>query len=161
LAELRTQSKGAWTTYSFLQYDHEQSDIKSARFSVGDQPKDDSRKNIQLGYYLSKNFANRTVDQLTVNVNWPITDRWQIFGSERYSIERAESFATTLGLEYNACCWKLRFVGSNRVSNRRTRFANASAINGFGFGFGELGEKVTSFLVELELTSLGKVRTGI
>jgi len=142
LAELQTESKGPWSTYSFLQYDHDENEVRSARFAVGYQPKDDSRKNVQLGYYLSK-IGTRTVDQLTVSANWPISDRWQFFGTERYSIEDSESLATTLGVEYNACCWKLRFVGSNRINNR------------------DIDDKKTAFFVELELTSLGRVRTGL
>ncbi len=142
LAEMRTESKGPWTTYSFLQYDHDESEIRSARFSVGYQPKDDSRKNVQVGYYLSKG-STRSVDQLTVSANWPISDRWQFFGSERYSLEDSESLSTTLGLEYNACCWKLRFIGSNRINNR------------------DIEDKRTAYFIELELTSLGRVRTGL
>ena len=143
LAEVRTESKGAWTTYSFVQYDHDLSEIRTARFAFGYEPKDDSRKNVNVGYYYSNRInSTRDVDQLTINANWPISDRWQFFGSERYSIEDSESLSRTLGLEYNSCCWKLRFTGQERINNR------------------DLEDKRTAFFVELELTSLGKVRTG-
>jgi len=149
LAEVRTESKGPWTTYSFLQYDHEDSELRTARFAVGYEPKDDSRKNVQVGYYRT-NRGSSVVDQLTINANWPVSDRWQFFGSERYSIEDSESIETRAGLEYNGCCWKLRFIGSSRVD---TRLRRTSGIDD--------GGKRTAFFVELELTALGRVRTGL
>lgn len=156
LAEVRTESEGPWTTYSFLQYDHDESELRTARFAVGYQPKDDNRKNIQVGYYRSNfpGFAgaeNTIVDQLTVNANWPISDRWQFFASERYSIEDSESLDTTAGLEYNGCCWKVRFIGSNRVNSRLRRSINSDNRN----------DKKTAYFIEFELTSLGRLRTGL
>lgn len=142
LAELQTESDGPWSTYTFLQYDHDESELRTARFSVGYRPDDDDRKNVSVGYYRS-DFGTRVVDQLAVSANWPISDRWQFFGSERYSVEDEESLETTLGLEYNACCWKLRFIGTDRIHNRN------------------IEDKRTSFFVELELTSLGRIRTGL
>lgn len=144
LAELRTESKNAWTSYAFVQYDHDLSEIRTARFALGYEPKDDSRKNVSLGYYFSNTIgAGRDVDQLTLSASWPVSDRWQFFGSERYSIEDSESISTTLGLQYNACCWKLRFTGQERLHNRN------------------IEDKKTSVFIELELTSLGRFRTGV
>lgn len=149
LAEVRTESNGPWTTYSFLQYDHEEDEIRTARFAVGYEPKSDNRKNIQIGYYRS-NLRSLVVDQLTVNANWPISDRWQFFGSERYSIEDSESLETRVGFEYNGCCWKLRFIGTDRVDTRLRRLSSAGD-----------DDKRTAFFVELELTALGRIRTGL
>lgn len=141
LAEVRTESAGAWSTYTFLQYDHDESELTTARFAVTYQPDDDDRKNLSVGYYRS-DFGSLVVDQVTLSANWPISDRWQFFGEERYSVEDSESLATTVGLEYNACCWKLRFIGTDRIHNR------------------DIEDKRTSVFVELELTSLGRLRTG-
>ncbi|MFT6034295.1 MAG: LPS-assembly protein [Arenicella sp.] len=149
LAEVKTESKGAWTTYSFVQYDHDESEVRTARFAVGYEPKDDSRKNVQFGYYRS-DVRNRVVDQLTLEANWPVSDKWQFFGSERYSIEDSESIETRAGLEYNGCCWKLRFIGSSRID---TRLRRTSDIDG--------DDKRTAFFIELELTALGRLRTGL
>lgn len=150
LAELRTESEGPWTTYTFLQYNHDESELTTSRFALGYEPKDDDRKNINVGYYRST-FLNRTVDQLTVDAHWPISDRWQFFGSERYSLEDSESLSRTIGLEYNGCCWKMRFIGANQINNRLRR-NNVT---------GTEEDKKTSFFIELELTSLGRLRTGL
>jgi len=142
LAELKTSSKGGFTTKSFLQYDYDESEIRTARFELGYEPENDNRKRLSVGYFLSQR-GDRKTDQVTLKVDWPITDRWSFFGSERFSIEDSESISTTLGLEYNSCCWKIRFVGQDRINNR------------------DIEDKRQSFFVELELTSLGRVRTGL
>ncbi|MBT8114572.1 MAG: LPS-assembly protein LptD, partial [Arenicella sp.] len=142
LAEVRTESKGPWTSYSFLQYDHEESEIRTARFALGYEPKDDDRKRFSVGYYFA-NGNTRDTDQLTLSVSWPISDRWQFFADERYSFEDSENLYTNVGLEYNSCCWKLRFTGQERIYRRN------------------IEEKKSNFFVELELTSLGRVRTGL
>ncbi len=150
LAEVRTESNN-WTTYSFLQYDHDESELRTARFALGYQPKDDSRKNIQVGYY-RVDFGDTAVDQLTLDANWPISDRWQFFGSERYSIEDSESIETRAGVEYNGCCWKLRFVGTSRVDTRLRRISTTTD---------DIDDKRTAFFIELELTALGRIKTGL
>ena len=150
LVELRTRSTGPWTTYSFIQYSHEEDDaIRTARFDLGYSPDDDNRKLLSLGYYFRER-GDTDLEQLTFNAQWPIADRWQVFGSGRYSLERSENIASTIGLEYNGCCWKLRLIGSDRVDSRLVRTSDPSA-----------DKKRTSIFLELELTSLGRIRTGI
>ncbi len=149
LSELRTQS-GAWSTYTFLQYSHDLSEIVTARFSLGYTPRNDARKNISIGYYFVNGFT-QDLDQITTSVNWPISDRWQFFANNRYDLENSESLASTLGVEYNGCCWKVRLIGTDRINNRFGR-VNANA---------DEERKRSAIFLELELTSLGSIRTGL
>jgi len=148
LAEVRTESNGPWTTYGFVQYDYDISEVRTASFAIGYEPKDDNRKRVSVGYYLANGATEanpdaRDRDQLTLNVNWPIADRWQFFASERYSLEDSESLFTDVGVEYDSCCWKFRIMGQERVSNRN------------------IDDKKSAIFFELELTSLGSIRTGL
>ncbi len=142
LGEVYTESEGPWTTYGFVQYDHDESEIRTARVALGYEPKENRRKKLSLGYYYS-NGLFRDVDQLTLGFSWPLSSRWQIFGDERYSLEDSESISSTLGVEYNGCCWKFRITGQERLNNR------------------DIEDKKTAVFVQLELTSLGRVRTGL
>lgn len=144
LAEFRIEGEYAWSTSAFIQYSHDISDIRSARFSVDYTPFDDSRKNIEVSYYLSKDSSGETsTDQIRIDAYWPITDRWSFFGNERYSFEDSDSLFTTLGFEYDGCCWKLRAVASESGRN------------------GGLEDKERYFFVELELKSIGALSQGI
>jgi len=144
LAEFRIEGEHAWSTSAFVQYDHEISEIKAARLAVDYSPITDSRKKVELSYYLSKNIDGSTLaDQVRIDAFWPISDRWSFFGSERYSFEDSDSLSTTLGFEYDGCCWKLRLIGSESGRN------------------GGLDDKNRYYFVELELKSLGALRQGI
>lgn len=138
LAEFRFKGEHAWSAAGYLQYDHEESDLERIVLSLGYKPKADTRKAINLSYYVSKNFNRDTsTDQLILNAYWPITDRWSFFGNERYSFEDSESLSRTVGVEYNGCCWKLRFINSEgRIGNNTD-------------------ETEKYYFVELELNSIG------
>ena len=142
LGEVRTELPGGWSAYSFAQYDVEESELRTARFDLGYAPKDDSRKRLSLGYYFV-NRLNTDTDQVTLNLDWPIADRWQFRAQERFSIEDSESLFTQLELEYNACCWKARFTAQERITDRN------------------IDEKRQAFFFELELTSLGSFSSGL
>ncbi|MBT5560697.1 MAG: hypothetical protein HOJ88_12490, partial [Proteobacteria bacterium] len=71
----------------------------------------------------------------------PITERWTVFGNDRFSVRDEENLETEVGFEYNGCCWRLRLFYQNRVrstSNDRQ-----------------------SFLAEFELTGLARIRSGL
>ncbi len=150
LLEMRTSSKGAWSTYSFIQYSHELEEaLRTARFTFGYQPRDDNRKSVNVGYYFSEG-GDTDLEQITFDANWPLADRWQVFGSGRYSLERSENIASTVGIEYNGCCWKVRLLGTDRVDS-----SNLSNLDP------DDDDKRTSIFLEFELTSLGRLQTGI
>ena len=142
LGEVRTNWPSGWSTYSFVQFDPDESEISNARFDLGYSPSNDSRKRFSLGYF----FVNRSAvdtDQVTLNLDWPIADRWQFKAQESFSLEDSESLFTQLGLEYNACCWKARFTAQERITDRN------------------IDEKRQAFFFELELTSLGSFSSGL
>ena len=136
LAQFELSTNDDWTVSGFAQYGHEDSEIRTVRLSVNYQPLEDQRKRVNLDYYLSKG-ATRTTDQAVLSANWPITNRWSFFGSERYTLEDSDSLATTGGFVYDGCCWKFR---ATAAENSRD---------------GGLDDKRTSYFFELELSSLG------
>ncbi len=150
LKTMTTRKKGAWSTYSFIQYSHEEDEaLRTARFDLTYRPKKDSRKNVSVGYYF-RELGDEDLEQLTYNANWPLADRWQLFGSGRYSLERSENIASSIGVEYNGCCWKIRLVGTERVDSRLLRNSDPDD-----------DEPRQSIFLEFELTSLGRLRTGL
>ncbi|MBX2846920.1 MAG: LPS-assembly protein LptD [Acidiferrobacterales bacterium] len=140
LAEFRIEGEHAWSAAGFFQYDHDESDLEKINVAVAYRPKSDSRKIVQLAYYVSKNFDSDTAtDQLILSGFWPINDHWSFFANERYSFEDSESLSRTLGFEYDGCCWKVRFISSE------------------GSRSGGLEDKNQYYFVELELNSIGGI----
>ena len=88
------------------------------------------RSSITLGYYLSaqkliqvshryvRNLSNETIDQLGLSVSWPLAKNWQWVGRVYRDLERNRSVETYTGLEYESCCWSIRFVTQRYLTNR-------------------------------------------
>lgn len=148
LAEIRVDFNDRWNASSFAQWDTEDSEIRNFRLNLNYEL--DDRKKFALRYRYSEaerslldpTLPQRRVDQVTLEAEWPISDRWQFSASERYSLETSESLRTKVGLEYNACCWRFRIGAENRV----TRDANNDR---------------DAIFAELELTGLGSIRSGL
>ena len=149
LAELKVRGNGNWSTYSFIQYNHDDDEIRTARFDLSYEPLNNPRKRLSVGYFFSDlqdSFIGNSqegIDQLTLNVHWPIANRWQFTAEERYSLEDSESLFRDVAIEYNACCWKLRLKAQERIRDF------------------DIDDKRTSVFLELELTSLGSIRSGL
>jgi len=50
------------------------------------------------------------IEQHDFSVMWPIFTRWSLLGRWQYDYNRSRNLETLLGVEYESCCWKTRFV---------------------------------------------------
>lgn len=135
VGEVRAELTDSIDSTAFVQYNTEDSELRTARFDVRYQPH--PRKELSLGYRFSKN----SIEQTDLEARWPVSPAWQFNLRNRYSIEDSQNLETSVGLEYNACCWKFRIFGQRRVDNNE-EYRNAVAI-------------------ELEFVGLGSIQTGI
>jgi len=72
------------------------------------------------------NFAHRTVnngientetEQLDVSALWPIGNSWRLASRWNYSIDADRSLESLLGVEYDSCCWALRFAARRFIAD--------------------------------------------
>jgi LPS-assembly protein len=75
-----------------------------------------------------------------VSAAWPIRDRWQLFARNVYDLGTRQSLDQYAGLEYRACCYRLRVVARRFISNRT-------------------GERDSGIYLQLELNGLASVGT--
>ena len=59
-----------------------------------------------------------TLEQSDFSIVWPVTERWRIIGRYSYSLLENEPLEQFMGLEFDACCWRLRVIGRQYVSRR-------------------------------------------
>lgn len=137
LAEATLNLGDFWELGAFLQYDTDDTDIRTADFDI--EYREAYRKYFELGYRFSD--LNTEIDQLYFEGEWPLNDHWSVFGIERYDIEDSTSLQTRLGFEYDGCCWRFRIAAD--------RFQRSD------------GDTRNAILAEFELTGLGKVSGGI
>jgi LPS-assembly protein len=74
-------------------------------------------KVINLGY----RYTRGVLAQYDISAQWPITKRLRLVARKNYSLRKTRALSELIGLEYNACCWTIRFVGQKlRTSSTRT-----------------------------------------
>ncbi len=78
------------------------------------------------------------LEQAEVSGAWPLGKRWNAYARAVYSLRDSELLERFAGLEYKACCWRLRAVARRSISNRE-------------------GKQETSFYMQLELKGLSSV----
>ncbi|HKE96431.1 MAG TPA: LPS assembly protein LptD [Povalibacter sp.] len=135
VAELDLRAYENWNINMGVQWDPD--DTRSEKGDVNVQYRPANDRVMNVGY----RFRRDGIEQVDGSVAWPIGSRWSAYARMVYSLEEETTLDQFAGLEYRACCWRLRFVGRRYVSNRD-------------------GDVDTSFLVQLELNGLSSVGVG-
>lgn len=55
--------------------------------------------------------------QITLSYAWPFTDKWSSFGAYSYNISKEYEMMSFLGVQYDNCCWAVRFMGGRSFQN--------------------------------------------
>jgi LPS-assembly protein len=132
VAELSLTAYKDWSVDYGLQWNSQDSTAQRSQFRIQYRP-DDSRV-VNVAY---RQLRDR-LEQADVSGAWPISRRWNLFARWTYDLQEDASLERFAGLEYKACCWRLRAVARRFVSNRT-------------------GERDTAVFLQLELNGLASV----
>ncbi len=135
VAEISVSAYRQWSVDLGLQWDPEAATSVLTRAFVQYRPGPATLVN--LGY----RYRAGEVEQWEFSTRWQVAGNWNLFARNVYSAREEQSIDTFAGLEYEACCWKLRVFGGRYVSNRT-------------------GEQDTSISIQLELKGLSSVGSG-
>lgn len=101
-----------WSVHSNLLFDAYDKELDAANIRVSYHPNKDAVFNI--GYTLREppeSLATRPVtEQFNTSAYIPIDENWRLFGALRYSVEIDSSVEDMIGVEYDGCCWRARFL---------------------------------------------------
>lgn len=101
-----------WSIHSNLLFDAYDKELDAANVRVSYQPIEDAVFNI--GYTLREppeSLATRPVtEQFNTSAYIPLDENWRVFGAFRYSLEIDSSVEDMIGVEYDGCCWRARFL---------------------------------------------------
>ncbi len=123
-----------WSARVAVEYDAEESNTLRGEASVQYRLRPDTVVN--LGY----RYRDGLLEQWDAAVAWRLSPAWQVFARQVYSTREDESIDRFAGFEYGGCCWRVRLLARNYVSNRT-------------------GESDNSVLLQVELTGLSSVGT--
>lgn len=92
------------TTDTSMQFDQTRfvADVVRSGLSYRPEP----GRVLNVGY----RFTRDVLHQVDASGQWRWSERWQTIGRLNYSLQDERILEGLAGLEYNACCWSLRFV---------------------------------------------------
>ena len=92
------------STDSSVQFDQTQfmADVVRSGLSYRPEP----GRVVNVGY----RFTRDVLHQVDVSSQWRWAEKWQTVARLNYSLQDQKILEGLAGLEYNACCWSLRFV---------------------------------------------------
>ena len=101
-----------WSVHGNLLFDGYDNALDAANVHVSYQPADNAVFNI--GYTLREppeSLVTRPVtEQFNTSAYIPLDEKWRVFGALRYSLEIDSSVEDMIGVEYDGCCWRARFL---------------------------------------------------
>jgi LPS-assembly protein len=66
---------------------------------------------------LSYRYLNGEQSQIDASVLWPLSPSWQVIGRWYYDVRDSKQLETLVGIEYDSCCWGVRFVTRDYVDS--------------------------------------------
>jgi LPS-assembly protein len=118
-----------------VQWNPQQSRSERRQLLIQYRPQGDRALN------LAYRFQEQRLEQTELSGAWPITRRWSAFGRLVNDLQERSTLEQFGGVEYGACCWRLRLVGRRFVSSRT-------------------GERDSGIYLQLELNGLASVGSG-
>jgi LPS-assembly protein len=110
-SELELALSRSWTGKADLIWDTHDSNTSRANARIQYHP--GFRKIANLSY----RYLNGEQNQVDASVLWPLSPAWHVVGRWYYDIGDRQKLETLAGIEYDSCCWGLRFVVRDYVDS--------------------------------------------
>ncbi|MCB1754841.1 MAG: LPS-assembly protein LptD [Gammaproteobacteria bacterium] len=111
VGEISAELKSNWVVKSNMQYNPYNSTTVRSSVQFSYQPASDRVFNMAHRRILGK------TEQIDFSAFWPLNDNWKASGRWNFSLDSRTSIETTLGLEYESCCWAFRFAARRYISD--------------------------------------------
>lgn len=130
-AELDWRISQRWLIHTDIQVASESDKVDRSSLSL--EYRRDENSLIQLSHRYVRNLSGEQIDQIGLSASWPISDSWHWVGRWYRDLNLNRSIESYFGLQYESCCWALRFVAQRHLSNRFDD-VGAQSINEFDSG---------------------------
>lgn len=117
VAELRTHWNQRVESSASLLVDSENNRNARGSFKFRYQQDKDRIAHLAWRYERDPVGQNSGIDQADVSVLWPLYKQWKAAGRWYYSFHDEVPLERLVGIEYESCCWALRLVSRDYISN--------------------------------------------
>lgn len=101
-----------WNADVGYQWDNSADETRLAQFRVQYQPA--PNKVLNLAY----RYRPELLEDVAFSMGWPLAQRWSFVSALEYSMRDKTTVERFLGLQYESCCWAVRFSTTKQVSRR-------------------------------------------
>jgi LPS-assembly protein len=136
VGQLAGQLTPEWEASAYLQWNPGQNVAEKGSAQV--QYHDDEQRIFNLAYRYEDNPVDVASYQKQIDTSFhlPLASNWNLVGRWNYSLHDKKTLDRFAGIEYDSCCWALRFVGRNFANN---------------------DESTNALFLQLELKGLGSI----
>jgi LPS-assembly protein len=129
-----------WSARFAVEWDREASNTLRGEAGIQYRPRSDTVVN--LGY----RYREGILEQWDAGMAWRLSRSWQVFARQVYSTKENKSIDRFAGFEYTGCCWRVRLLGRNYVSNRTGEADNSVMLQVELKGLSSVGTRNDTFL---------------
>jgi LPS-assembly protein len=101
-----------WNAELGYQWDNSAGQTRLAQYRVQYQPA--PNKVLNLAY----RYRPELLEDFAFSVGWPLARRWSFVSALEYSLRDKTTVDRLVGLQYESCCWAVRFSATEQVSRR-------------------------------------------
>jgi LPS-assembly protein len=115
VAEVSTRLRRDWLARGNIQWNPDRDETARGSLLVSYQP--DDQRILNLGHRVVNTGSRAETEQLDFSVIWPVFDNLRVAARWNYSLDADISLESLLGLEYESCCYALRFAARRYISD--------------------------------------------
>lgn len=115
-AEFDFRLSQRWFAHSQLQLSTQIDKVE--RSSVSLEYRKDTQSLIQLSHRYVRTLSQETINQMGLSAAWPLSEHWQWVGRWYKDRSLSRTIEAYVGLQYDSCCWSVRFIGQRNLANR-------------------------------------------
>ncbi len=113
----------AWSIVALWQYNFDSS--RTERTNAGFRYTPAPGRVFNASYTYSRQYFDpigrqSQLNQFDLSAQWPLSENWTLLGRWNYSLLDHNTLEAVAGVEYNAGCWVLRFVGQRLTTTTQT-----------------------------------------
>lgn len=103
-----------WDLIADAAWDPNEHEMNNDEFTV--KYHDMENRTVSAGYNFIRDgdsvpgFDSTNLNRINLAISWPIMEKWNLLGNWNYNISHSHPETYFYGVEYEDCCWALRFV---------------------------------------------------
>ena len=75
-------------------------------------------KVVQLNHRYVRELSGEEINQVGLTASWPLAKNWQWVSRWYHDLNQHRTIESYTGIQYESCCWAMRFVVQRHLSNR-------------------------------------------